>query len=435
MKLGFSNAKVSRLLAVLSLPEAIRDQVQAGTIPASAAYELARVEDPGRQAALAEDLAGGRLTRDGLAGMAKAERNGQEQKQKANGSPCSGGLGRRTLDHRCRRRHARRADRRPGGTFEQGPQGSAARTRPRDVSQNAQGPSCFVGEHFHLRQTGRVDRCGHFAGGLGGWGIRFCKLSKWDNFTVADAYEGTAHFGGTGSGKSSGSGRTLALAYLRAGFGGLVLTAKTDERALWESYCRNAGRWRDLRIFSPTAKLRFNFLDYELNRKGAGAGLTDNLVALFSEILQIAERSGSSGGREDEGYWRRAIASYAAMSSICSSSLTARFRYPISTGSWFRRRHRLSNPSRPSGEKFVLLFVPGGGEPALHSMPANSMISGLWPTFFCWNFRPFGKNEIGCRQHLHQHDRRAESRCAGGTVLQFDEHYARSDGTRDDPGH
>ena len=133
------------------------------------------------------------------------------------------------------------------------------------------------------------------------------KLSKWDSFTVADAFEGTLVLGATGSGKSTGSGRTLALSYLRAGFGGLVLTAKPDERALWESYCRTAGRWRDLKIFSPTAKLRFNFLDYELNRKGAGAGLTDNLVALFSEILQIAERSGSSGGREDEGYWRRAL--------------------------------------------------------------------------------------------------------------------------------
>ena len=93
VKLGFSNAKVSRLLSVLSLPEAIREQVQAGTIPASAAYELARVEDPGRQAALAEDLAGGRLTRDGLAGMAKAERNGQQQKPKANGHRARAALG------------------------------------------------------------------------------------------------------------------------------------------------------------------------------------------------------------------------------------------------------------------------------------------------------------------------------------------------------
>jgi type IV secretory pathway TraG/TraD family ATPase VirD4 len=131
------------------------------------------------------------------------------------------------------------------------------------------------------------------------------KISKSDGFTVADAFEGALILGATGSGKSSGSGRTLALAYLKAGFGGLVLTAKPDERAVWESYCRKAGRRRDLRIFSPAHKLRFNFLDYELNRKGAGAGLTDNLVGMFSEILQIAERTDSSGGRDNEGYWRR----------------------------------------------------------------------------------------------------------------------------------
>ena len=61
--------------------------------PTSAAYELARVEDPGRQAALAEDLASGRLTRDGVAGMAKAERNGQEQQPKANGHRARAPLG------------------------------------------------------------------------------------------------------------------------------------------------------------------------------------------------------------------------------------------------------------------------------------------------------------------------------------------------------
>lgn len=133
------------------------------------------------------------------------------------------------------------------------------------------------------------------------------RLSKRDPFTLADAWEGVLVTGATGSGKSTGSGQTLALSYLAAGMGGLVLTAKKDERATWEAYCRRTGRLQDLRVFSPGGRFRFNFLDYELNRPGDGAGHTENLVQLFAQVLQIAERGGASGGgREDEGYWRRA---------------------------------------------------------------------------------------------------------------------------------
>jgi len=130
--------------------------------------------------------------------------------------------------------------------------------------------------------------------------------SQSDPFTLGDAFEGVLIQGATGSGKSSGSGRALARSYLAAGFGGLVLTAKPDERKLWESYCRATGRLKDLRVFSPSEPYRFNFLDYELHRDGAGAGLTENIVHLFCEVMQIAERQSGQGGREDEGYWRRA---------------------------------------------------------------------------------------------------------------------------------
>ena len=132
-------------------------------------------------------------------------------------------------------------------------------------------------------------------------------FSKYDPFTLADACEGIFIAGATGSGKTSGSGRTLALSYLRAGMGGLVLTAKPDERALWQRYVREADRGQDLIVFSPTEPWRFNFLDDELQRAGPGGGLTENLVNLFSEVLQVAERQSRSGGREDEGYWRRSM--------------------------------------------------------------------------------------------------------------------------------
>jgi hypothetical protein len=132
-------------------------------------------------------------------------------------------------------------------------------------------------------------------------------LSDTSAFSLADACEGVQIFGATGSAKTTGSGFRLAMAYLRAGMGGLILTAKPDERAQWERYCRQAGRLKDLVVFSATGPWRFNFLNYELHRTGPGAGLTENLVNLFSEVLQVAERQTGSGGREDEGYWRRAM--------------------------------------------------------------------------------------------------------------------------------
>src|SRR5450432_1454255 len=68
-----------------------------------------------------------------------------------------------------------------------------------------------------------------------------------ENFwSLNDAFQGTQVFGGTGSGKSSGSGQALARAFLKANLGGLVLTAKTDEAAQWEEYAKDANRTNDI---------------------------------------------------------------------------------------------------------------------------------------------------------------------------------------------
>lgn len=76
--LGFSTAKITRLLAMLELPPAIVAEVEAGRIPASAGYELAQIEDPQQQAELAQQLATGALTRDGVAGARKAAKRGKK---------------------------------------------------------------------------------------------------------------------------------------------------------------------------------------------------------------------------------------------------------------------------------------------------------------------------------------------------------------------
>ena len=127
-------------------------------------------------------------------------------------------------------------------------------------------------------------------------------------FTLDDATKGVQVWGMTGSGKTSGSGRTLAKQYLRHGFGGLVLCAKPGEAQAWTEYAKITGRAADLVVFSPSAPWRFNFLNYELTRPGAGAGLTENLVALFAAVADLAGRgAGGGSGRDDDGYWRRSL--------------------------------------------------------------------------------------------------------------------------------
>jgi hypothetical protein len=135
-------------------------------------------------------------------------------------------------------------------------------------------------------------------------------FSDADPWTVRDACEGVQIFGGIGSGKTSGSGAALARAFLSAGFGGLVCCAKPEERRLWERYARETGRSNSLVIVQPggretAAPWRFNFLDYELRRQGAGGGLTENIVNLLTTVVEIVE--GKQGQDSDGGFWKRGM--------------------------------------------------------------------------------------------------------------------------------
>jgi ParB family chromosome partitioning protein len=62
--LHVSPATVSRALPLLDLPQDLQEKVDAGDIPASAGYQLARVEDEGERQDLAEKIAAGDMTRD-----------------------------------------------------------------------------------------------------------------------------------------------------------------------------------------------------------------------------------------------------------------------------------------------------------------------------------------------------------------------------------
>jgi hypothetical protein len=126
-------------------------------------------------------------------------------------------------------------------------------------------------------------------------------LRDWRNgdaFRIGDALTGVSVFGATGSGKSSGAAEHLGFAYLAAGFGGIVLCAKKEERFQWEQWAALTGRSDDLVIVDVGGAHCFNFLDWEASRPGEGGGFTINIVALLDEI---AGALASSAGKAESG--------------------------------------------------------------------------------------------------------------------------------------
>ncbi len=130
--------------------------------------------------------------------------------------------------------------------------------------------------------------------------------SQNEALTIGRSCEGIFCCGATGSGKTSGSGKTIAEAMLGAGYGALVCTVKPDEVALWREYCRRTGRLRDLVIFGRGQG--YNFLRHETERAGSGAGLVENISDLLSIGCEIADRAGTqgAGGQEDAAFWKNA---------------------------------------------------------------------------------------------------------------------------------
>lgn len=135
--------------------------------------------------------------------------------------------------------------------------------------------------------------------------LEFAASSGTSYWTIRHAVEGVQIFGGIGSGKSSGSGRTLALKYLAAGFGGLVLTVKPDEKQEWEEYCRLTGRAEDLLVLEPGGAHRFNFLEFESTSGRAGQASTENIVDVLKTVIRAGDEK--SGKSEDSSFWETAL--------------------------------------------------------------------------------------------------------------------------------
>lgn len=131
------------------------------------------------------------------------------------------------------------------------------------------------------------------------------KLTNRDTFTLGDSYEGIQIVGATGSGKTSGSGAAIRSQMLRRGFGGLVLTVKTDEPGSWcdpaNGYLAQTNRLEDLIVLQEGGDQYFDFLQYE-SQCGSD---TLELSRLFTTVLESAGRGGVGGS--DGGYWATAL--------------------------------------------------------------------------------------------------------------------------------
>ena len=121
------------------------------------------------------------------------------------------------------------------------------------------------------------------------------------------AFEGVLALGGTGSGKSSGTARTLARAYLQAGMGGLVLCTKPHDADDWRNYAKETGRESSFIFFDDSEQERFNFLDYEMQCSSSPLKSSLNLTELFMKIGEAAQGSSGKKQQGENSFWDRSV--------------------------------------------------------------------------------------------------------------------------------
>jgi len=130
---------------------------------------------------------------------------------------------------------------------------------------------------------------------------RLLRLSGSDDyFTVRDFHQNVLALGQSGSGKTSGSGKHLAMPLLRAGMGGLVLCAKPEEAESWRRYCEEAGRLNSLVIWRGEAP-GFNPIAYELVRQGPGG--INGVAELVMAIIEMCENASPMPGKASDAFW------------------------------------------------------------------------------------------------------------------------------------
>jgi hypothetical protein len=133
---------------------------------------------------------------------------------------------------------------------------------------------------------------------------KLLRLSPNDFFSVRDATQAVFICGGIGSGKTSASGKALSEAYLRAGMGGLVMAAKSEECDLWIRRCAETGRSGSLIVVDGLSPI-LNFLNYEISRQGA-AGI-NSVIECLMRVLEMCRNVGAQPGRIGDDFWTQSI--------------------------------------------------------------------------------------------------------------------------------
>jgi hypothetical protein len=121
-------------------------------------------------------------------------------------------------------------------------------------------------------------------------------LSPQDPVTIKQAYEGIFCFGSSGAGKSSGPGKMLLLAMLRAGFGVLALTTKRGESQALLKMAAKAGREKAVILFGPDHPHCLNALDHLYRAPSSrGGAISENVVAAIMTLIEARERGRGQG--------------------------------------------------------------------------------------------------------------------------------------------
>jgi hypothetical protein len=144
---------------------------------------------------------------------------------------------------------------------------------------------------------------------------------------------------------------------LKANLGGLVLTAKTDEVFAVARIRQGRGQGRRFDDRRCQGQVALQFSQLRIEREGAGAGQTENLVNLFCSVLEASERRHGQGGGSDS-YWQRTLkqllrnAIDLAVIALDEVSLPFLYRIITSAPRTPPRRRRM-----PNGRKFRLFRV------------------------------------------------------------------------------
>lgn len=123
-----------------------------------------------------------------------------------------------------------------------------------------------------------------------------------DPFTIGDLLRSIFCCGGSGSGKTTGSGYFIGSALAKFGrkISLLILASKPEDPDFWRGIYRKAGRLRDLLVFNVASGLRFGCLDF-MQKNGADTREITNAIMVISESLDQEQ----VGGRQSEPFWRQ----------------------------------------------------------------------------------------------------------------------------------